>query len=261
MTTLLARLPSIEIMKALSLMESDSASRIRPDVRTALVEATTALTAPNVPAKKVTVYIPSCHVHDNAEDNILIAGTTGQVYVLTLGVDLSGAGQDVNGVEPEKPSGLFSGIAQEASRYTLVSVTPVFHGIRDHSSLPLLGNGITLYGPKDPKGFLELHAVIMEDDGGYRHLGQVIEDASRSLKLPDLVKAAVDAASLSSPEAFALKNGIELLFHAVVAGLKNNRDDVIQDLHFSALEHQGYLAGVHAFDQPGARGVLTVEWT
>jgi hypothetical protein len=141
----------------------------------------------------------------------------------------------------------------------IISTTPLFNNIYDASSLPLLGQGITLYGPKDPKGLLELHVAIMEDDGGYRNVGKAIEESAKKLELPRIVDKALHAASLSHPAVFVARNTFKLLFHMVVTLLENNHDDIIQDFHFSSLVHQKYLAGVHPFDYRGARGYIEVD--
>jgi hypothetical protein len=132
----------------------------------------------------------------------------------------------------------------------------MFADIRDDTDLPLYGNGVTLYGPKDPAGLLEFHTYIMEDDGGYRRLGQVIEQRAEQIGLAEKVAALADlsaeAASLGAPEVFALQLAARLFFTSVVIALQENRDDVIQDFHFSALSVQDYLAGIYDVDGPGA---------
>ncbi len=194
--------------------------------------------------RKVTVFLKSCKIHGNQEshDWWWWKDAPAEVYVVALGMELSGQGQHL-----EKAGDLFQGVVQDKSKSLIVSISARFDNIWDGNSLGLLGNGLTLYGPQDPKGLLDLHVIIMDDDSGYRKLGQIIEDAAKKIDLPGLVDAAAGIFDLSSPAVIALKKGLEALVVLVTTALKNNKDDVIQAVHFSALAHQGYLAGEHMF--------------
>ena len=100
--------------------------------------------------------------------------------------------------------------------------------------------------------------LTARNDGGYRELGAVIESTCKQLDIAAKLKELATLASLSAPQVWIAKTAVDLLFHTVVAALKNNHDDVIQDFHFSALAHQDYRAGKHPFEYRGARGIFEV---
>ncbi|MCB0723103.1 MAG: hypothetical protein KDC73_00255 [Ignavibacteriae bacterium] len=209
--------------------------------------------------KKVTVTIPNCFIKDNQETGVwpIIDGKA-QVYVVCLSVDLAGDGQDINSLFPDKKSSIFKNIARNMTDKINISVSPIFNNIEDNMDLPLLGNGLTLYGPKDPKGLLSLHVAIMDDDDGYRKLGEILEETAQKEKINDLIDKALEFTSLSNPATLLLKTGFDLFFSSVITSLKNNDDDVIQDFHFSSLSVQNYLNGIHTIDRNGAKATLNV---
>ena len=99
----------------------------------------------------------------------------------------------------------------------------------------------------------------MQDDHGYRKLGELIQQAAEDVKINDIIKKAIELASLSSPEAFAIQTAFNLLFYTVMTSLQNNKDDIVQDIHFSSLVHQNYHCGILPFDRKGATGNLLID--
>jgi hypothetical protein len=201
----------------------------------------------------VTAFLPECRILDNQESGFF-TDLAAEVYVVGLAMDLTGEG----GTMEHAPE-IFHNVSRTASAPLVVSSTPLFNNIYDEDRLPLLGNGVVLYGPRDPGGLLDIHVAIMENDGGYRELGALIEKAAEQVKFPAVLEGALQAASLAKPEIFIVKNTFKLLFHTLVMLLQNNHDDVIQDFHFSALKHQRYLPGIHPFDYRGAKGYMQVH--
>ncbi|MDQ7780536.1 MAG: hypothetical protein RDV41_12645 [Planctomycetota bacterium] len=240
---------SSSILKAMA-RRDDPGSTMPKEVKDALAGAER-----RVRNKKfiTTVSLPRVTILDNQESGFF-SDSAASVYVVSLALDLTGQGAAL-----EASSEIFERVARTASMPLIVSATPLFNNVYDNTSLPLLGKGITLYGPKDPKGLLELHVAIMEDDGGYRDLGKIVEEAAKKLDLPAIVEGAINVASLSNPAIFIARNTFKLLFHTVVTLLENNHDDIIQDFHFSSLVHQQYLQGVHPFDYRGARGFIEID--
>ncbi|GEM_PF-2826795 len=236
-----------QVLKALSRAERSPAS-VPGRVREALEEGET-----EPPGRNVSIYLPQCRILDNQESGFF-SDLGAEVYVVSLALDLTG-----EGAEHEHAPEIFRNVSRTASGPLVVSSTPLFNHIYDGDRLPLLGNGVMVYGPRDPEGLLDIHVAVMEDDGGYRELGALIEKAASEVKLPDVLDGALKAASLAKPEVFLVKNTFQLLFHTLVTFLKNNHDDVIQDFHFSSLKHQRYLPGVHPFAYRGAEGYLQVH--
>jgi hypothetical protein len=210
--------------------------------------------ADQVPApSEVTVLLPKCQILDNQESGFF-SDMAAEIYVVSLAMDLTGRGAAV-----EHASAIFQNVSRAASAPLIVSSTSLFNNIYDGDPLPLLGNGIVLYGPRDPMGLLDIHVAVMENDGGFRELGRRIEEAAEQVRLPEVIEGALQAASLAQPEVFLLRNTFRLLFHALIALLKNNHDDVVQDFHFSSLRHQRYLPGIHPFAYRGAKGYIKVD--
>ncbi|MHC4780672.1 MAG: hypothetical protein ACYTFG_19045 [Planctomycetota bacterium] len=235
------------VMKALSRLESMPRA-VPSRVKEALTAGETGTSG-----GPVTVLLPKCQILDNQESGFF-TDMGAEVYVVGLAMDLTGEGATF-----EQAPEIFHNVSRTASAPLIVSSTPLFNNIYDHDHLPLLGNGIVLYGPRDPKGLLDVHMAVLENDGGYRELGQLIEKAARQVDLPAVLDGALSAASLAKPEIFLLRNTFQLLFHTLITLLKNNHDDVIQDLHFSALKHQRYLPGIHPFQYRGAKGYLKID--
>lgn len=244
----LARFQAQDVLKAIATRAEDPKKVPKP-LATALKKGDAELKK----SRKVTAFLPCAKILDNQEWNIF-GDLPGEVYVVALAFDLTG-----EGAELERAGEVFKKVGKTASRPLIVSSSPVFNGIYDGDNLPLLGDGITLYGPKDPNGLLDIHVAIMEDDGGYRELGGIIEEAAQKLEIAEKVGKLAELASMAAPEVFAAKVAVELLFYTVVASLKYNHDDVIQDFHFSALAHQHYLAGRHPFEFHGARGEFEIH--
>lgn len=221
----------------------------------------------------VTAFLPKVQIMTNKESSWLgMADAKAEVYVVSLALDLSGeddedANKDDGGASTDvtdlqgTSEQIFEGVTRTASNRLIVKSTPLFNNIKEKDYLPLLGDGIALYGPKNPKGLLEIHCAIMEDDKGYRDLGKIIEDVSEKLKINELLDKALslDVLSLGAAEIFALKSGFNLLFSGVIEALKHNEDDIIQDFHFSALAHQNYQSGIHPFDYRNANGYLKID--
>jgi len=219
-----------------------------------------------------TAFLPRLQIVNNKESSWFgLRDADAEIYVVSLALDLSGdadvdAAKDSGGAPPEEidfgPSEeIFDGVTRTASDKLIVRSTPLFNNIRDNDYLPLLGDGIVLYGPKDPNGLLEIHTVVMEDDKAYRDLGQTIEDVAEEFGINDILDEALslDVLSLGAPQVFAIKTGFNLLFGGVVAALKRNKDDPIQDFHFSALAHQDYQTGIHPFNYRNANGHLKID--
>lgn len=245
-----------------------------PAIRDALIEADESVKDTSY---TVSAFLPSLRVFNDAESRRRWLGLRkrrdrpAQVYVVTLGLDLTGFEDNaVRGhVETESgaavglPDGvseeIFESVSRTASSRFRIRSTPIFHNIRDGESLPLLGNGILLYGPTDPKGLLGLHVAVMEDDKAYRSLGRYVEETAKQMKIDELIEAAIAATSLGNPVVRVLSSAFKGFVSAVISRLKQNEDDVIQQLHFSSLAHQGYKQGVVPFERRNAEGHLLID--
>lgn len=236
-----------QLMKAMSRLERKP-ERIPGSVRKTLEEADAKATG-----RDVTVLLPKLKIRDNQEAGFF-TDLGAEVYVVGLALDLTGEGQVM-----EQAGEIFHNVSRTASAPLTVSSTPLFNNIYDGDLLPLLGNGVVLYGPKDPGGLLDIHVAIMENDGGYRETGQLIEAAAKEVDLPGILEGALKAVSLAKPEVFLARNAFRLMFHTLLTMLQNEHDDVIQDFHFSSLKHQRYLPGVHPFAYRGAEGFIRVD--
>lgn len=263
------------LMQTLALRENDSAgdlSSIQQEVLSELVSVEADLEKNDY---QVTVCMPQIRINNNRESKKRLFGerrdAPAEVYVVSMAIDLSGLkveAKRTGNVEADKkalislPEGvsdqIFSQISRTASNSFAVNSTPIFNEIFDGDSLPLLGNGITLYGPNDPKGFLELHIAVMEDDKAYRDFGKFVEETAKAMEIDKLVEAALKAASLANPIVGILSRVFKGLFSAVLNRMQNNEDDVIQQLHFSSIVHQRYCPGIVPFDERGATGHLHV---
>ena len=262
-----------DLIHALSLAQSEpSKGELRKGLLTELERANQVVAETDF---RVSVFLPQATIINNRESRKRIfkkrIDASAEVYVVSLALDLSGIEGEslrVGNVTAEKeaviglPKGvdkqIFSNITRTASKGFVVNSTPIFHDIYDRDSLPLLGNGIRLYGPRDPKGFLELHVAIMEDDNAYRNLGKFVEETAQAIGIQKLILEATQAVSISNPVVGLLSNAFGELFNSVLNRMKNNEDDVIQQLHFSSIAHQGYREGIIPFERSGASGHLEV---
>jgi len=269
----LSNFSSHAVMKALARKDTSDWSEhpeVAKEIITAIEQAESEITSHEY---SVTAFLPKVQIITNKESSWLgLTDARAEIYVVSLALDLSGeddnnatkdaGGATTNVIDLKGTSAqIFEGVTRTASKKLIVKSTPIFNNIKEKDYLPLLGDGITLYGPKNPKGFLEIHCAIMEDDKGYRKLGEIIEETSRKLGINQLLENALklDILSLGSAEIFALKSGFNLLFSGVIEALKNNKDDIIQDFHFSALAHQNYQAGIHPFTYRNANGYLKID--
>lgn len=208
----------------------------------------------------VSVYMPYCYIKDNQETGLWpFKSGDAQVYVVSLALDLSGSPSNINGIDQSKKSPIGDIITRTTNMNFNISVTPLFNNVLDNEKLPLSGNGIMLYGPKDPIGLLELHVAIVEDDEGFRKLGNILEQEINKSQVIELIKNVTSLGTLANPQVIVLRNAFQLLFSSIVLSLQNNQDDIIQELHFSSLYHQEYLSGIHTLDGQGAKIEFVVD--
>ena len=235
--------------------KADDVGALTPEMEEVLAQGDEIAKTP----RQVTLSLKSCRVHGNQEEKWhSFSDAPAEVYVAALAVDLSGTARNLEGAND-----VFKNVKQHDSKSISVSVSPPFKNVWDGDELPLFGGGIQLYGPLDPKGLLDVHILIMEDDGGYRKLGKIIEDAAKKIDLGGITEAAASAAGLSEPRVAAAKKAVTALAEMVSVALGANDDDVIQTIHWSALAHQGYLPGPLPFNysarEGSAAGLITVD--
>lgn len=175
-----------------------------------------------------------------------------EVYLLTLGADLSGTGRHI-----AAPSALIPEAFQKKHPYLLVGVSPIFSNIRRGDELALLGDGLNLYGPKDPGGKLCLHTAIMESDSDHRNIAARIEQGVRNSGLD----SAIEMVSSSNHWVRAVTVIARYVFERVLYFLKLDEDDVIDCFHYSSTERpgRGYACGHLGFDSRYTNGWITVR--
>ncbi len=159
-----------------------------------------------------------------------------EVYVVSLAMDLSGTGQNI---EPDGETGqLLSDGFRAFNKYAVVSVSPLFHGIRRDEELPLIGDGLLLYGPKDPEGKIALHMAIMESDADHRGIGDKMEKALKRAKVFEALEAIGNVTTIAAPQigvvARPVISALRYGFETFLFFLKEDGDDVICDIHYSS---------------------------
>jgi hypothetical protein len=159
-----------------------------------------------------------------------------EVFVVSLAIDLSGSGQHI---EPGGEAGqLLSDGFRAFNKYAVVAVSPLFHKIRRGEKLPLIGDGLLLYGPKDPMGQIAVHTAIMESDADHRNVGKKLEQALKQAKVFEALEAIGDVAAIAAPQVglvakpvlAALRYGFETFLYF----MKRDGDDVISDVHYAS---------------------------
>jgi len=158
-----------------------------------------------------------------------------EVYLLALGADLSGIGAH------RAPAGLFPENLADAHPYLLASVSPLFVNVQRGDALNLLGDGLNLYGPKDPCGKLCLHVAIMESDSDHRRIAKRIDQAFRDSG----VSSALEMVGNTGPWQRVVTIALRLAFEKTLYFLKLDDDDVIDTLHYSSTDRpgRGYCTG------------------
>lgn len=153
-----------------------------------------------------------------------------EVYILCMGIDTS--------LQPQNkmPDGtnLISETFKAYNKYSIVSVSPVFHNIRRGDSLSILGDGLLLYGPKDPGGKIALHGAVMESDDGTRDIGKTIEEGISHSGLFNVIDKALAMGSLAAPQVSTITAASRFAFETVTYFLKRDGDDVVSTFHYSS---------------------------
>lgn len=162
-----------------------------------------------------------------------------EVYVLCLGVDQSLQPQN----NTPKEAGLIAETFRAFNKYSIVSVSPLFRNIRRGDSLPILGDGLLLYGPKNPGGKVALHAAIMESDDRTRDISKRLQEGIEHAGLFKMIDQIVSTGSLAAPQVAAITAAARFAFETVTYFLKQDGDDVVSTFHYSSTykkERRGY---------------------
>ncbi len=172
-----------------------------------------------------------------------------EVYLVTIGADLSGIGGH------RAPDGMFPDGFAKKHDFMLIGVSPLFENVRRGEPLNLLGDGLNLYGPKDPGGKLCFHTAIMESDRDHRDIATRIGQAVRGSGLAD----ALDMVSGSNHWVRAVTIIARYVFERVLYFLKLDDDDVIDTFHYSSTERpgRGYACGHFGFGHRNVDGWMT----
>jgi len=153
-----------------------------------------------------------------------------EVYFLCLGIDQN--------LKPQNniPDSLhlISDTFKSYNKYSVASVSPIFRNIRRGDSLPILGDGLLLYGPKDPGGKIALHGAVMESDDRSRDLGKTIEEGLKHAGLFSIIDKTLAQGSLSAPQMSVITAAARFAFETVTYFLKRDGDDVISTFHYSS---------------------------
>ncbi len=162
-----------------------------------------------------------------------------EVYILCMGIDQSLKPQNI--VEESAP--LISDTFKKYNKYSIVSVSPVFRNIKRGDKLSLHGDGLLLYGPKDPGGKVAMHCAIMESDDAARNFSKKLEEGIKHSGLFGVIDNALSMGSLASPQVAAITAAARFAFETVTYFLKEDGDDVISTFHYSSTfrkERGGY---------------------
>ncbi|OGG55646.1 MAG: hypothetical protein A3F84_23845 [Candidatus Handelsmanbacteria bacterium RIFCSPLOWO2_12_FULL_64_10] len=121
----------------------------------------------------------------------------------------------------------------------------VFTGINDGDRLPLGGGGMLLGYIKNPRWFIDMHAVVMESDSDIRGVGDAIAKAKQESGWDELVKQLGVIGALDPTKISQAINVVGLLADLVSFFLKQNGDDHVATIHDFYLEQQVFGAGRH----------------
>lgn len=124
--------------------------------------------------------------------------------------------------------------AENAKNPTLYYQTIPFPKVKDGGSVSIMGDGLLLYGPKNPGAFVTLSALFMESDRDVRKMGGIINGIISSQAAELGLKAAI-AANPGSAIAIAIIKELALY---VSGALAKNGDDELFKIEGSFLRDQ-----------------------
>jgi hypothetical protein len=101
---------------------------------------------------------------------------------------------------------------------------------------------------KNPRWFIDLHAIIAESDSDVRALGQAIEAARKASGLAKAVKTIGGLTSFDPTAITKLLGVVDVFLSMLSTTLAKNGDDHIATIHDFYLKHQGFGAGRHPRD-------------
>jgi len=189
-----------------------------------------------------------------------------EVYLLTIGADLSGLGQHrIDVPDLIMPEGFAN-----AHDYLVLGVSPLFTGIKRGDHLALLGDGLNLYGPKDPRGKVSLHCAVMESDSDHRKLAEKITQGLSGQGLPQMLEMATQGNQWARAATVILR----YVFERVLYFLKIDDDDVITTFHYSStlrnnrelpdgviVRTPSYRTGAFNFKNRYVEATIDATWT
>ncbi len=108
----------------------------------------------------------TCHLRDLKIKRFGTIELRNEVYLVTLGLDLSL--QSAYGGDSKTVNSLISDEFKTFNKFAIVGLSPIFSNIKKGDKLNILGDGILLYGPNDPKGKIMVHTAVMESDSKSR---------------------------------------------------------------------------------------------
>jgi hypothetical protein len=205
----------------------------------------------------------TCHLSDLKIKRFGTIELRNEVYLVTLGMDKSLESNYVG--DANAVAELISDGFKAFNKYAIVGLTPVFTRIRRGDSLNILGDGILLYGPKDPGGKIMIHTAIMESDSRSRNISETLKNSIEKSGLFDVIESIDDLTKLTAPQIAAITAATRFAFEAVIFGLKENRDDVISTFHYSSVDmpERGYALppnGYWEVDDRYIQGHMKVVW-
>jgi hypothetical protein len=205
----------------------------------------------------------SCHLADLKIKRFGTIELRNEVYLITLGLDQSIKGAYVG--DNNTVAELISDGFKAFNKYAIIGLSPVFSRIKRGDSLNILGDGILLYGPKDPEGKVMVHTAVMESDSRSRDVSKILQTSIEKSGLFDMIEDITDLTKLTAPQITAITSATRFAFETVLFMLKQNRDDVISTFHYSSVKmpERGYALPPNGFWEVNDRfvqGHLKVVW-
>jgi len=121
----------------------------------------------------------------------------------------------------------------------------LFKGVKEHSRLELGTGGMLVAYIENPRWFIDIHIMIMELDGEFNKVPEVVEQAKKDSMLDDILES-VSALSLLNPIKISETIGKLNVFYDVLKKLlEDNGDECLGIIHDFHLKHK--LFGVEKY--------------
>lgn len=155
-----------------------------------------------------------------------------EVYVLSLASDLTKIKDrpPALGASNATLETIAPGVASSLP-YVVAACSNTFKNVTAKDPVPLLGSGLVLYPPEDPKGMLALHVAVIESDKGQRKIFEAIAK-------DDNVKAGIKELAKAVAPSSALITNLFAAMTSVIGDLLT--DDVLLQADFSGFDWDNY---------------------